>query len=108
MNRSELCLQLAKECEFSLEDAVLIVDVFFDSITRALARGCRVEIRGLCSWQVKEYAGYDGRNPNSGDTINVPPKRLPFFKAGKELLDTLNREVLPRLTREEKDADRQS
>ena len=90
MNRSELCTQLARECELSMEDATAIVNVFFDSITRALVDGSRVEIRGLCSWQVKEYEGYNGRNPNTGDTIQVPRKRLPLFKAGKELLELLN------------------
>ncbi len=93
MNRSELCTQLARECELSIDDATVIVDVFFESITNALAQGSRVEIRGLCSWQVKEYEGYNGRNPNTGDTIEVPRKRLPFFKAGKELLDLLNKNI---------------
>ena len=95
MNRSELCLRLAKECELTMDDAVLIVDVFFNSITQALIRGSRVEIRGLCSWQIKEYEGYYGRNPNTGESISVPSKRLPFFKAGKELVDMLNESVLP-------------
>ncbi len=91
-------MQLARECHLTLEDATNIVDVFFDSISKALVKGSRVEIRGLCSWQIKEYEGYCGRNPNTGESISVPPKRLPFFKAGKELLDTLNREVLPKLS----------
>ena len=78
-----------------MDDAVLIVDVFFNSITQALIRGSRVEIRGLCSWQIKEYEGYYGRNPNTGESISVPPKRLPFFKAGKELVDMLNENALP-------------
>ena len=95
MNRSELCLRLAKECELTMDDAVLIGDVFFNSITQALIRGSRVEIRGLCSWQIKEYEGYYGRNPNTGESICVPPKRLPFFKAGKELVDMLNESALP-------------
>ena len=95
MNRSELCLRLAKECELTMDDAVLIVDVFFNSITQALIRGSRVEIRGLCSWQIKEYEGYYGRNPNTGESISVPPKRLPFFKPVKELVDMLDESVLP-------------
>ncbi len=94
MNKSELCTRLAKECQLPIDDAVLIVDVFFSSITQALKQGCRVEIRGLCSWQVKEYASYHGRNPNTGGMILIPSKRLPFFKAGKELVDLLNADRL--------------
>ncbi|MDO5537550.1 MAG: HU family DNA-binding protein [Desulfovibrionaceae bacterium] len=100
MNRSELCVQLAKECDLSVEDAVVIVNVFFDSISKALINGSRVEIRGLCSWQIKKYEGYCGRNPNTGDSITIPPKRLPFFKVGKELVDMLNEQLLPKMIAE--------
>ncbi len=100
MNRSELCVQLAKECNLSLDDAVQIVNVFFTSISEALVNGSRVEIRGLCSWQIKQYEGYYGRNPNTGDSIAIPPKRLPFFKVGKELVDMLNEQLLPKMIAE--------
>ncbi len=95
MNRSELCARLAKECNLSADEAITVVDIFFNSIADELVNGSRVEIRGLCSWQIKEYEGYCGRNPNTGDTISIPPKRLPFFKVGKELIDMLNEELLP-------------
>ncbi len=84
----------------SLDDAVQIVNVFFNSIAEALVNGSRVEIRGLCSWQIKKYEGYYGRNPNTGDSIAIPPKRLPFFKVGKDLVDMLNKELLPQVRAE--------
>lgn len=93
MNKSQLCTRLAKQCQLPIDDAIRIVDVFFSSITQALMRGNRVEIRGLCSWQVKAYASYYGRNPNNGEMIEVPAKRLPFFKAGKGLVELLNAEL---------------
>jgi integration host factor subunit beta len=54
-------------------------------MSNALASGDRVEIRGLCSIYVKNYKGYTGRNPKTGEPTQVPPKKLPFFKSGKEL-----------------------
>jgi integration host factor subunit beta len=62
-----------------------VVDLFFDAMARALAKGDRVEIRGLCSFHVKKYESYDGRNPATGEVVRVKPKKLPFFKAGTEL-----------------------
>ncbi|WP_369688338.1 HU family DNA-binding protein [Desulfatitalea tepidiphila] len=57
----------------------------------ALGKGERVEIRGLCTFKVKTYDGYDGRNPKSGDLVKVKPKRLPFFKAGSDLKARVDR-----------------
>lgn len=90
MNKSELCAQLAEETGLTLDESIKVVETFFSSIRGALLQGDRVEIRGLCSWQIKEYKGYAGRNPNTGKVVEVQPKRLPFFKAGKELKDQLN------------------
>ena len=56
----------------------------------ALERGDRVEIRGLCSFYVKEYQGYTGRNPKTGTPVEIAPKKLPFFKCGKDLKDRMN------------------
>ncbi|UCD89193.1 MAG: integration host factor subunit beta, partial [Desulfobacterales bacterium] len=58
---------------------------FFDEISNALAKGDRVEIRGLCSFYVKKYKEYVGRNPKTGESVKVSPKKLPFFKCGQEL-----------------------
>ena len=75
---------------FSGRDAEVIVNAVFDSMTEALARGERIEIRGFGSFVVKEYQAYQGRNPKTGEKISVPPKKLPFFKVGKELKERID------------------
>ena len=85
MNKLELINNLKEECQISKKEAAIIVDLFFNKISEALAEGDRVEIRGLCSFFVKEYESYQGRNPKTGEPVTVAPKRLPFFKIGKEL-----------------------
>jgi len=90
MNKIELINALKNECMLSKKEAVAIADLFFDKISSALAEGERVELRGLCTFFVKEYESYNGRNPKTGETINVVPKKLPFFKCGKELRKRLN------------------
>ena len=85
MNKLELIKNLKEECQISKKEAAIIVDLFFNKISAALAEGDRVEIRGLCSFFVKEYKSYNGRNPKTGEIVQIAPKRLPFFKVGKEL-----------------------
>ena len=85
MNKLELIDAMKNECRISKKEAATIVDLFFDKISSTLAEGDRVEIRGLCSFFVKEYDSYQGRNPLTGERIQVAPKRLPFFKCGREL-----------------------
>jgi integration host factor subunit beta len=85
MNKLELVKTLRDECRISKKEAATIVDLFFDKISTALAEGDRVEIRGLCSFFVKEYKSYQGRNPMTGETVQVAAKKLPFFKCGMEL-----------------------
>ena len=85
MNKLELIDAMKNECQISKKEAATIVDLFFDRISTALAKGDRVEIRGLCSFFVKEYKSYQGRNPRTGERVQVAPKRLPFCKIGKEL-----------------------
>lgn len=91
MNKLELVKVFAKEANVSKQEASLIVDAFFDRVTDALANGKRVEIRGLCSFFVKEYESYSGRNPKTGEQVIVKPKKLPFFKSGKELKARVDR-----------------
>ena len=91
MNKLELIATLRDECQISKKEAAAIVDIFFDKISTALAEGDRVEIRGLCTFFVKEYKSYQGRNPMTGETVQVAPKRLPFFKIGKELKERVDR-----------------
>lgn len=72
-------------------EAAAVVDIFFTGMADALAKGNRIEIRGLCSFFVKKYRSYTGRNPKTGERVKIKPKKLPFFKAGKELKERVDR-----------------
>ena len=91
MNKSELIEALGSRKNLSFKKAEEIVNIIFDSMSSELAAGGRIEIRGFGSFMVKEYKAYMGRNPKTGEIIQVHPKRLPFFKVGKELRDRVNR-----------------
>ncbi len=90
MNKLELISQLKNDANISRMEASKIVQIFFDDMTETLARGDRVEIRGLCSFYVKNYKSYMGRNPKTGDKVKIRPKKLPFFKPGKELKERVD------------------
>lgn len=90
MNKLELISALKTEANISRSEAATVVQLFFDSMANAMAKGERVEIRGLCSFFVKEYKSYTGRNPKTGQKVTTSPKKLPFFKAGKELKERVN------------------
>ncbi len=85
MNKLDLTAALKNEAELTKSEAATVVDLFFDKIATTLAKGDRVEIRGLCSFYVKKYKAYAGRNPKTGEPTRVKGKKLPFFKIGKEL-----------------------
>lgn len=89
MNKSELIEQLAIKKDISTKRAEEIVNLVFSSMTEALTAGDRIEIRGLGSFVVKDYGTYTGRNPKTGEPITVEPKKLPFFKVGKELKERI-------------------
>ncbi len=91
MNKLELIAALREKTDLSKSEAGAVVDHFFDLMAKTLAGGDRVEIRGLCSFYVKEYKSYTGRNPKTGEKVKIKPKKLPFFKAGKELKERVNR-----------------
>ena len=90
MNKLELINSLRNEAELTKSEAAAVVGLFFNVMANALAKGDRVEIRGLCSFYVKKYKAYAGRNPKTGEPTRVKPKKLPFFKCGKELRDRVN------------------
>ncbi|MBU0994544.1 MAG: integration host factor subunit beta [Proteobacteria bacterium] len=90
MNKLELISTLKNRADISKSEASEIVQIFFDSMTDALGRGERVEIRGLCSFFVKNYKSYTGRNPKTGEKVTIEPKKLPFFKCGKELKERVD------------------
>ena len=85
MNKSDLVETLAREANLPLRKSEEIVNVVFDTMGTALADNNRIEIRGFGSFEVRKYEGYSGRNPKTGEIIEVEEKKLPFFKAGKEL-----------------------
>jgi integration host factor subunit beta len=91
MTKSELVQRLAElNPHLYLRDVEKIVETFFDDITDALVRGERVELRGFGAFSVKQRDPRVGRNPRTGETVQVEAKRLPFFKTGKGLRDRLN------------------
>ena len=90
MNKLELVEALQKETGITKTEVKLVMDMFFDEMFNALAKGDRVEIRGLCSFYVKKYKAYSGRNPKTGEKVKVKPKKLPFFKCGLELKERVD------------------
>ncbi|MBW1822028.1 MAG: integration host factor subunit beta [Deltaproteobacteria bacterium] len=86
----ELISALKTKANISKAEAANVIQIFFDNMSEAMAKGERVEIRGLCSFYVKSYKSYTGRNPKSGEKVTIKPKRLPFFKAGKELKERVD------------------
>lgn len=91
MNKTDLIQTLSTANGLSKIEGTKIVSIFFDQMATALEAGDRVEIRGLCSFYVKDYEGYTGRNPKTGETIAVAPKKLPYFKCGKGLRERVNK-----------------
>jgi integration host factor subunit beta len=91
MNKLTLIERLKTEAGLNKTEAAGVVNLFFKKMSDALASGERVELRGLCSFYIKEYLGYTGRNPKTGRKVKIQPKKLPFFKCGKELKDRVDR-----------------
>lgn len=90
MNKADLIISLKDETDLSKSEAEAVVNLFFNEMAKALAQGDRVEIRGLCSFYVKQYKAYTGRNPKTGEPREIKPKKLPFFKCGKELKERVD------------------
>ena len=93
MTKSDLILKIASDKGISKARAEAAVNMIFDCLTHSMVRDERVEIRGLGSFEIRKYASYKGRNPRTGDSVSVRPKRLPFFKAGKEIKDIINTDL---------------
>ena len=91
MNKSELIEALAQDIGIPHREAAAITNTVIDTMTEALARGESIEIRGFGSFVIKQYGSYEGRNPKTGRKIKVSPKKLPFFKVGKDLREQVNR-----------------
>ncbi len=90
MTKSDLIQALSDKEQLSEKASSDIVNLIFESFTEELKSGGRIEIRGLGSFVVRTYGAYTGRNPKSGNKIKVKPKRLPFFKVGKELKERVD------------------
>lgn len=90
MNKSELIDLVAQKTNMPRKRAEAVVNVIFGSMADTLCDDGRIEIRGFGSFVSRKYEEYTGRNPRTGETIHVAPKRLPFFKVGKELRDLVN------------------
>ena len=85
MNKIDLIQALKDSNNLSKSEAEAVINLFFNKMAEALAQGDRVEIRGLCSFFIKKYKAYTGRNPKTGEKVKIKPKKLAFFKVGKEL-----------------------
>jgi integration host factor subunit beta len=93
MIRSELLQVLAADNpELRPEEVEQVVDIFFDEITTRLAEGGRVELRGFGTFSTRQRDARNGRNPRTGANVDVPAKRVPYFKPGKEMRERLNTE----------------
>jgi integration host factor subunit beta len=92
MNRSELIESVARTHNLPRKQAEAAVNTVFQSLFDAICRSERIEIRGFGSFTTRAYEAYVGRNPRTGDPVEVPPKRLPFFRVGKELRERVTGE----------------
>lgn len=90
MTKAELVDEVARATELTKKDAELLVEIALGSIIKALNRGEKVELRGFGSFRVREREARRGRNPKTGASVEIPAKRVPYFKAGKELREIIN------------------
>ena len=90
MTKSDLIDHLCEAEKMPKGRAELLINAIFDCMEASLRRGERIEIRGFGSFEIRNYRAYEGRNPRTGSAVSVKPKRLPFFKVGKELKERVN------------------
>jgi integration host factor subunit beta len=91
MTKARLIKIVSERMNIQLKAAKGIVDIIFDTMRESLERGERIEIRGFGSFVVRHYGAYKGRNPKTGKIVDVPPKKLPYFKVGKEMKEMVNK-----------------
>ncbi|MDH3801874.1 MAG: integration host factor subunit beta [Deltaproteobacteria bacterium] len=94
MNKRELTEAFAKEIGLTLRDAEVCINTLFNSIADTLSKGGRVEIRGFGSFKVKEYEPYSGRNPKTGESIQIRSKKLPYFKLSSMMQKRINKKPI--------------
>ena len=90
MTKAELVEKVANTTQLTKKHAELIVNTVFESIVQSLKEGEKIELRGFGSFRIRHRGARIGRNPKTGDRVAVPPKRIPYFKPGKELKELLN------------------
>jgi len=93
MTKAELVEDVARAAELTKKDAERLVEIVFESIIDTLNQGEKIELRGFGSFRVRERGARRGRNPKTGDPVDIPAKRVPYFKPGKELKELINEEV---------------
>ena len=92
VTKAALVEEVSRAADLTKKHAEVIVDTVFRSIVTALRRGEKIELRGFGSFRLRQREPRRGRNPKTGDRVDVPPKRIPYFKPGKELRELINRE----------------
>ncbi|MDA1185663.1 MAG: integration host factor subunit beta [Acidobacteria bacterium] len=95
MTKAELVEEVSRVSDLTKKHSEVIVDTVFKSIIQALHRGEKIELRGFGSFRLRKREPRKGRNPKTGDKVDVPPKKVPYFKPGKDLKDLINREGVP-------------
>jgi len=90
MTKADLVDDVANATELTKKDAERLVELVFDSIIQSLNKGEKIELRGFGSFRVRGRGARRGRNPKTGEPVNIPAKRVPYFKAGKELKELIN------------------
>jgi integration host factor subunit beta len=90
MTKAELVERVAEKINLTKKQTETIVNILLNSITEALGRGDKVELRGFGSFRIRERNPREGRNPKTGETVSIPAKKVPFFKAGKELREMVD------------------
>ncbi len=90
MTKAELVEEVARNTQLTKKHAEIIVNTVFDSIVHSLKSGEKIELRGFGSFRIRRREARVGRNPKTGAPVDVPPKRIPYFKPGKELRELLN------------------
>lgn len=92
MTKAELVEEVARVAELTKKDSEVIVETVFESIIQSLNEGQKIELRGFGSFRVRHRQARRGRNPKTGDPVDIPAKQVPYFKPGKELKDLINQE----------------
>jgi integration host factor subunit beta len=93
MTKADLIEEVARVVEMTRKDSEVIVEAIFDSIVKSLRAGDKIEIRGYGSFRTRQRQPRVGRNPKTGDRVEVPSKRIPYFKPSKELKDLVNQSM---------------